>query len=316
MSAHFSRLLQQAIEKRKNLFQTTNALRLVNGQGDHLKGLTVDCFHKHLVIQIFDDSWEHQIGRVVEDLVKMLDPDYLIVKWRHSPDGRSLDAPTTKVFVEKKPAQTIVIENGLKFIVDCNDAINTGLFLDMRDNRKRVGRLAKGKSILNTFAYTCSFGVYARHFGAQQAINIDISKKALKKGEENYGLNGLMYKDFIVADTEEFLIKGIKKERRYDLIILDPPSFSRYGNKVFSVKKKMPSLIEQAIRSLNKEGYLFVSTNCSEISSLNLKRYITLESLKCQRTLKNIEAFGQGPDFPGSGSMKESYLTALLVSYR
>jgi 23S rRNA (cytosine1962-C5)-methyltransferase len=317
MSDQFStRLLDQSIEKRKKLFQSTQALRLVNGHGDHLKGLTVDCYHKHFVVQIFSDTWERSIDQVVDHLQKIFDPNYLIVKWRHSPDGRSLDSPRTKVFIEKTSAQTIVVENGLKFSVDCNDAVNTGLFLDMRENRKKMGHLAKGKSVLNTFAYTCSFGVYARHFGAKQVLNIDISKKALKRGEENYALNELTYSDFIVDNTEEFMARGIKKDRHYDLIILDPPSFSRYGNKIFSVTKKMPFLIEQAIRLLNKEGAIFISTNCSEISSLDLKRYITEESRKCQRLIKNMESLNQGPDFPGSGSMKESYLAALLVSYR
>lgn len=311
-----SKLFDQALVKRQAMMKVTNALRLINGKGDSCPGLTIDQYHQHFVIQLFDEQWEKELSEIVQYIDDKFRPQYIIAKWRISEDGRSLDDPQVKVLFQPADSKTTVIENGLKFQVDVNDTVNVGLFLDMRDNRQRVARLVKDKRVLNTFAYTCSFGVYCKAAGAQDVINIDISKKILEKGKANYQLNNLEIKppEFLVRDTEDYLRWCLKKGKKFDCIILDPPSFSRHDGHVFSIQKKISRLIEMAIESLTPQGNVFIATNCSSISIHQLKGYVIEKMRKFKYGVKQVESFHQAKDFTESGKMKESCLAALLVS--
>ena len=199
--------------------------------------------------------------------------------------------------------------------MDLNDGLNTGLFLDMRANRLRVGQACKDKRVLNCFAYTCSFGVYAKARGAKALVNVDISNKVLGRGRHNYELNGLKEDkgEFIKADASEYLQVAVKKGNRFDVIVIDPPSFARVGAKVFNVEKALPVLIENALKSLNEGGKIFVSTNFNGLSHGKLEQIF--KSLNRIRGFKKLTRLGQDKDFVGSGLIKESYLAALWVEY-
>lgn len=310
-------LINIAIAKRDNLNRLTNAMRLVNGKGDCLSGLTLDRYNRHFVIQVFSLEWVNRINEIKDFVIKNLEPQYLIVKDRTSPSGRSLDNPSVDVAVVNSSSETEVMENGIKFIVNLNDTVNTGLFLDMRRNRKLIASLSKGKSVLNCFAYTCSFGVYCRLYGAKEVLNVDISNKCLKKGKANYALNDIPYSDhdFIRGDCMQYLLRYAHKNRLFDMVILDPPSFSRYEGRVFSVKKDMVKLIGQGIRILKPQGHLFAATNFSGLSTPMLTGFIKKNAGVSGRTIKKLTPLGQDTDFPGSGLVKESYLAAVLANF-
>ena len=162
-------------------------MRSVNSQGDGLEGLIIDRFNKHFVAYILDARW-HPYQKTISDVLREhFEVVYLIFKDR----TRSASRIAVDVLIGQGNSQTIVEENGLRFHVDLNDHLNQGLFLDMRKNRKLVASCAPGRVVLNCFAYTCSFGVYCRKFGASQVTNVDISAKFLQKGKENYRLNHL-----------------------------------------------------------------------------------------------------------------------------
>jgi 23S rRNA (cytosine1962-C5)-methyltransferase len=172
--------------------------------------------------------------------------------------------------------------------------------------------------VLNGFAYTCSFGVYARSFGASRVVNVDVSQKYLDRGIQNYALNELpsLQDEFVKSDVEKYLSIAVKKKNLFDVIILDPPSFSRYESEVFTVKKALPKLIDSSLQILKSRGHLFVSTNFSEISTGLLGRWIQGSSEILQRPIKKIIPLGQDKDFPGSETMRESHLAALLVNFK
>ena len=306
-------LLESAIHKRKTLQGHTNAVRLVNGFGDGLEGLVLEQYGRHIVAQVFDEGWLKRQELLACFVKERLRGEYFIIKDRTQSASSKPDAIRSCVLMDGGSSKTIIEENEIKFEVDLNDTLNTGLFLDMRANRKRVTDGAKGRKVLNTFAYTCSFGVYAHAHGAVAVVNVDISRKNLNRGRINYGLNQLpsAENEFIRADAVQYLERAIKKDNRFDMIILDPPSFARHEGEVFSVKKDMPRLIEMAINVLNPDGVLFVATNFSEMSHDHLEGM--LETAAGDRTIKKVERLGQDVDFVGSGLMQESYLAALLV---
>lgn len=304
--------LEAALRRRRSLQNHTNALRLVDGPGDGLKGLILEQYADHFVAQIFHQRWfAHQ--EVLTDFIqRRCGGRYLIVKDRTQPVP-AREAVRSEVWIEEDGPRTVVEENGLKFGVDLDDGLNSGLFLDMRRNRKIIAGLSKGKKILNCFAYTCSFGVYARVAGAGSVVNVDISRKSLSRGRANYELNGLTpsRNEFIRADALEYLKRAVEKDNRFDLIILDPPSFARHGGGAFSVKKDLERLTALAMNVLNPGGFLFAATNLSSASYEDLERMVRAAALK--QAVKKIQRLGPDEDFTGSGLVPESSLTAVLA---
>ena len=301
--------LQAAVRYRGSLSLNTNAMRLVNGRGDGLEGLLIDRFNKHFVIYILDHFWRQHKDVIQKFLCENLDVQYLILK------DRSVSPVAVDILVDCGDSKTIVEENGLLFHVDLNDNLNQGLFLDMRKNRKLVASYAKDKAVLNCFAYTCSFGAYCRKFGAARVTNVDISSKILKIGQDNYRLNGLHVgrSEFVQDHAVQYMQRAAKRNNLFDIIILDPPSFSRYQGRVFSVKKDMPFTIEKALAALNVSGILFISTNLSSILRPQMEAWVHAAAKKAQRKVTEVNPLGQDVEFRHSGLMKESFLSALLV---
>ena len=309
--------LETAFARRGELLTITNAVRLVNGQGDGLPGLVIEKYHHHYVVHLLQAGWHGRLNDVVAYLTKKFNPHYLIEKDRAGAGETASENPRVHVVIDKEGPQTVVEENGLKFRVDLNDTVNTGLFLDMRANRKFLGEHCGAKAVLNCFSYTCSFGVYARQGKASRVVNVDMSGKILRRGEDNYRLSQFIpdKDEFTRADCMKYLEKAVKKNNFFDIVILDPPTFSRVDNKVFIVKKDMPKLVERAVKILKKGGGLFVSTNFSQLSHAMLEKMTRAAAQANQKKIKKIISLGQDTDFPGSGTMKESFLAALWVEF-
>jgi 23S rRNA (cytosine1962-C5)-methyltransferase len=306
-------LLMAAVSRREPMRSRTDALRLVNGFGDGMEGLFLEQYGHNCVAQVFDGRWLKEFEALTEFVKERLSAQYFIIKDRTRSPSSEPEAIKTYVCLQDTASQATVCENGLKFTVDLNDTLNVGLFLDMRRNRQLVSALAKDKRVLNCFAYTCSFGVYCRHAGALGVTNVDISKKNLARGRVNYELNGLSSapNEFIRSDAVEYLERAVKKDNRFDLIILDPPSFARHEGRTFSVKQDLAPLVDTAIKVLNPGGALFVATNYSVMTASDLEEMA--HAALGERPVRRIEHLTQDEDFPGSGTMQESYLAAVLV---
>jgi len=307
--------IEAAISRRKPLRNITNALRLVNGLGDGLPGLVLEQYDDNCVIHLFDKRWLTHKEALAKFVESRLEARYLIIKERLDPQALKSEQINPHVCIDEAPSQTVVQENALLFGVDLNDGLNSGLFLDMRHNRKIVAGLTKGLRVLNCFAYTCSFGVYARASGASSVTNVDISRKGLDHGRENYELNRLdcAEGEFVRADALTYMKLALKKGNRFGCVILDPPSFARHDGKIFSVKKDFAVLIDAAMKILDPGGVLLAATNFSGLSHQALKDMIVT---KGGEQVKSIKQLGQDTDFRGSGRMPESYLAALLVTTR
>ncbi len=306
-------LFKNAFAKRESLRKITNAIRLVNGKGDLLDDLLIEQYANHFVAQIYHPRWLEQAQFLTDCLQDHFQVDYFILKDRCKDTSANPDAFKSHVLVANKPSKTIIQENGLKFEVDLNNGLNSGLFLDMRQNKLLIAQSCKDKKVLNCFSYSCSFGVYAKHFGAYEVINVDISKKILELGKRNYELNDLTPGPFemVKLDTVKYLERAVKKDNCFDIIIIDPPTFARVEGKVFHVQKALPKLIENALHVLNPHGKLFVSSNLTSLSHNHLEHMLKVSS----RIPKKIHRLGQDKDFVGSGLIKESYLAAIWAEF-
>jgi len=185
----------------------------------------------------------------------------------------------------------------------------------MRDARLFFANNCVGKAVLNLFAYTCSFALYARKHKAAKAVNVDISKKNLNKGKENYLLNEIepSQGEFFCGSTEEYIDWAIKKEKKFGGIAIDPPSFSKNSKETFSLAKDFSNLAEKAVKILDDKGVILLATNYSKWSGETLLKTAKDAFAANGKTFNLLQKGTQGFDFPGSGESKESCMNWVVV---
>ena len=221
------------------------------------------------------------------------------------------DVAPLALFVEDAPQDFSVMENGLHFHVSMKEGYSYGLFLDQRDNRRRLltGHIAAGFPlcapsaacrVLNTFAYTCGFSVAAAKAG-HHTTSLDLSKKYLEWGKRNFALNGLdpAAHDFIYGDVFDWLRRLAKKGRLFDAVLLDPPTFSQSKESgVFRAEKDYGKLVALALPLLAPDGILFASTNCATIPPEDFLASVTDAIRHAGRRVAQQHYVPQPPDFP------------------
>ena len=210
---------------------------------------------------------------------------------------------------EAQALQAVVTEHHLKFGIDFTAGYSVGLFVDQRGNRKFV-REAKPKRVLNCFAYTCSFSVAAASAGAQ-TVSLDLSKKSLTRGRENFSLNELSTEghQFIADDVRPVLRRMARRGDKFDMIILDPPTFSRTkGGPAFHVEKDFEDLIAAALEIADRDAKILLSTNCETLSEQNLERMARF-SLKLTRRTGSLHRQPPPADFPPGAGARSIWLT-------
>jgi 23S rRNA (cytosine1962-C5)-methyltransferase len=205
--------------------------------------------------------------------------------------------------------QTIATERRLKFGIDFGAGFSVGLFPDQRENRSYIRRMAPQR-LLNCFAYTCSFSVSAACVGAT-TLNIDLSKKSLARGRENFALNNLptLGHRFIADDVMTVLQRLARKGERFDVIILDPPTFSRSpGGKTFHVENDFEKLLVDSLELTERNSHVLVSTNCSTLREHALE-VMARYGLKAARRAGTFHRSPSLPDFPPGTGASSIWLT-------
>ncbi|MEY4512857.1 MAG: hypothetical protein RLZZ450_4979 [Pseudomonadota bacterium] len=291
--------LSLALDKRRALGlpnASTNAYRLVHGEGDGIEGLTVDVYDRHLVASVYSDDYGEREQAFIADLARL---DFAGVYLKHRPrqanelaeTERRERAPEQAVVGTSAPASLVVMENGVPFEVRLGDGLSTGLFLDQRDNRARVMALAPGKSVLNLFAYTCGFGAVAAASAAAHTVNIDVSRNALERGRRNYELTGNASDahTFLARDVFETLPKLAKREQRFDVVILDPPSYASTRRGRFSVERDYPELATIAIRLVAEGGSLLACLNHHKLDQRALEKAVSSAGNSASRPVRTLE---------------------------
>jgi 23S rRNA (cytosine1962-C5)-methyltransferase len=205
--------------------------------------------------------------------------------------------------------QTIATERRLRFGIDFNAGFSVGLFPDQRENRSYVRRIAP-RRLLNCFAYTCSFSVSAAHVGAT-TVNLDLSKKSLARGRENFALNNLptLGHRFIADDVMTVLPRLARKGEKFDVIILDPPTFARSpGGKTFHVENDFEKLLVDSLELAERDSHILISTNCSTLRAHALE-VMARYGLKAARRAGTFHRSPPLPDFPPGTGATSMWLT-------
>ncbi len=251
----------------------TNAYRLINRAGDGFPDLTVDRYADVLVANIYNQGVKVQPPQaILKTLAEHSEAQAVYVKYRPT-QASALDDSARRELAPGEPLlgrameHVEVRENGLRYVIRPGEGLNPGLFVDMREGRAWVRANAAGKTVLNCFAYTCAFGVAALAGGAARVLNLDISRPYLDWGRSNAELNGFTTAptDFVKGDTFDWLKRFGKRGQRFDLVILDPPSYSTTRETRFSVERDMARLVALAAQMVQPDGCMMACTNCEQL---------------------------------------------------
>jgi len=287
-----SRPLHAALVRRLPLLvdPTVNASRLLTGDFEDVPGLVAERYGQVVIMQLLQERQAltdalPDIARWYRDTLHV-QAVYLKRSIRRGKDGTGptihrepADLATAELLYGKPVPDEIEIHEGdLRFTVRPRDPLSVGLFLDHRDNRRRVRELAEGKDVLNLFAYTCGFSLAAALGGATSTVSVDLSPKHLDWGRANFALNGVKENGhhFVQADAFQFLERAQQNGQTFDLVILDPPSFAhgRKRGQDFSVARDLPALVRASLAVLRPECVMIVSTNLRRMPLSALKECV------------------------------------------
>ena len=313
--------LTQAVARRRQAdLSATNALRLVNGEGDGLPGLVVERFADFLLVQLYARSWEAHLDLLTAVLAETVRPAGIYLKTRPR-QTRELAAKgqTGKlgrlVWGQKASFPLPVIENSLTFLVDLQEGLHTGLFLDQRRNRQDFMARVGGRRVLNLFAFTGAFSVAAVAAGARQVTSVDAAGAYLDRAAENFRANDIDPRkhEFLTGDCFRVLEELVRAKRRFDVVLMDPPSFSTTRQSRFTTRGGTSELVTQALRLLPAGGLLICSSNHQKVDLADFLKEIRRGALQAKRELRVLATFAQPEDFPFSVTFPEGRYLKYLV---
>jgi len=293
-----------------------NGIRLIHAESDGIPGLIVDQYGKVLVMQLGSAGPEHWRDTLADILQELCAP--VCIYERSDSDGRKLEGLPTRSGVLRGalPAQVEVTEHGLRFAVDVTVGQKTGFYLDQRDNRALTGTLALEKDVLNCFCYTGGFSLYALRGGAKSVLSIDSSQEALQLAQRNVQLNGLdsARAEWQCADVFEALRKLRDQNRKFDLIVLDPPKFAPTAAFAEKAARAYKDINLLGFKLLRPGGLLFTYSCSGGISDELFQKIVAGAALDAGIDAQIVKKLNAAPDHPVLLSFPEgAYLKGLLL---
>ena len=292
------RRVREAVDYRRS-FADLQSCRLIFAESDRLPALIVDSFGGVLVLQCLALGMERFKQDVVDALVELMHPQGI---WERNdvPVRRHEGLPlTTGLLYGEVPDRVEFRENGVRFWVDVKEGQKTGFFLDQKENRAAIAPFVTGQRVLDCFSHTGSFALHAGHYGAREVTGVDISDYACQFAEENARLNGLERTvRFKAANCFDLLAEESRRGEKYDVIILDPPAFTKTRSAVESARRGYKEINLRAMKMIRPGGIL-VTCSCSQHIVPTLFREIVSEAARDARVqLRQIEFRTQGRDHP------------------
>ncbi len=316
--AFLRRLLEAAWEYRKKTVDTS-CCRLVFGEADWLPGLTVDKFSDVLVVQSLALGIDRLKPLLLEQLVKILAKDGVAVRGIYERSDAKVreqeGMPRQKGFLGAEfPTKVEIVENGVRYLVDVKDGQKTGFFLDQKYNRLAIQKLCGGARVLDCFTHTGSFALNAGLGGAKEVLGVDASELAVSQAEENAALNGLSDRvKFQCADVFELLPALRDAGERYDVVILDPPAFTKSRAAVKNAIKGYREINRKGL-GLVKDGGFLATCSCSHFMTPELFTETIAQAAKSvHKRVRQVEYRTQAPDHPILWAAEESYYLKFYI---
>ena len=314
----FEKRVRDAWEYRKKVVDT-GSCRVIFAEADFLPGLVVDIFSDVLVVQSLALGIDRYKEIIVSILKKILAEDEIFIRGVYERSDvkvrRQEGMELTKGFLgEEFPTLVEIEENGVKYQVDIKDGQKTGFFLDQKYNRLAIQKLCKGARVLDCFTHTGSFALNAGIAGASSVIGVDASQLAVDQATENAKLNGLSDRvEFLCADVFDLLPELEERGEKFDVVILDPPAFTKSRSSVKNAVKGYREINLRAMK-LVKDGGFLATCSCSHFMDYELFTQTIGQAAKnVHKRLRQVEYRTQAPDHPILWAADESYYLKFYI---
>ena len=301
--AFWYRRLSQAWEYRKKTVDTSSC-RLVFGEADFMPGIVIDKFEDVLVIESLFYGIDRLKGRLLDILKTILAQDGIVIRGiyeRSDAKVREQEGLPRYKGLLSAPFDTKVpiVENGVHYLVDVENGQKTGFFLDQKYNRLAIQRICKEATVLDCFTHTGSFALNAAYGGAREVLAVDASELAIEQARENARLNHFEDRvTFQVADVFDFLPALEEKKKQFDVVILDPPAFTKSRHSIKNAVKGYREINTRGMRLVKSGGYL-ATCSCSHFMDPELfSKTIAQAAKNAHKRLRQVEFRQQAPDHP------------------
>ena len=320
----FEGRLAAAARVRAPLLQgDTTGYRLVHGENDGLPGLVIDRYDQTSVLKLYTAAWVPHLRHVLPALAAVAPAERLILRFGQAVQTQPHDLhglrDGTILFGPDLDGPVVFQENGLRFEADPIHGQKTGFFLDQRENRARVEKLAAGKTVLDVFSYTGGFSLYAARGGARAVVSLDASRPALAAAARNFALNqdqGAVVAakhELLAEDAFQALARLGQSGRRFDLVIIDPPAFAKKQDQVARALMAYGKLTHLGLGVLRSGGTLVLASCSSRVSAQSFFATVNRAAVQAGRPLHEIERTGHPLDHP-VGFPEGAYLKCLFAT--
>ena len=310
--------LRDAWEYRKSTVDTASC-RLVFGEADFLPGIVIDKFSDVLVVESLALGINRIKDAILELLRKILQEDGVSIRGiyeRSDAKVRLQEGMERKNGFLSQPFDTKIpiVENGVKYLVDVAEGQKTGFFLDQKYNRLAIQRLCRNARVLDCFTHTGSFALNAGIAGAKEVLGVDASELACEQARENAALNGLQDRvKFRCEDVFELLPRLEKEKQLFDVVILDPPAFTKSKSSIKNAVKGYREINLRAMKLVRPGGYL-ATCSCSHFMDYELfTKTIRQAAQNVHKRLRQVEFRTQAPDHPILWAADESYYLKFYI---
>jgi 23S rRNA (cytosine1962-C5)-methyltransferase len=301
--AELARRVRAAVALRERLLSpaVAGSCRLVHGEGDGLPGLAVDRLGEFLLVYKYSRAAEAYLERLVPVLQAELAPAGVYMQDRvRGVVADERRPPAFHLTGKTAPPELEVEEDGLRFVVDPSAPVSPGLFLDLREGRRLCERLASGRRVLNLFSFTGSFGVRAVRAGATQVVNVDAAARSHARCRQNLVASGLAAEacEAHTGDAFAFLERKRQRGERFDLVIVDPPPFSRVKDRVFSAMRDWEELLQAIAHVVEPGGEILAISNAAKLEEGELLSALGRGAGLAGREARLVGELGLPEDFP------------------
>ena len=316
--AFFHQRLEGAFDLRRRVLGLDGpgqACRLVFSEGDGLSGLTVDRYDRWLVVQFTALALAQRRDLLVEALVELARPEGIYLRTeRGMGQLEGLQIQDGPLWARTPPSPIAIEDDGLQVLVNLAQGQKTGYYLDQRDNRRAVARLARGRRVLDAFCYSGGFGLHAARAGATSVLGVDSSEPALELASANARRNGLDNIVFVKDDLFKRLDALVTAGERFGLVVLDPPKFARNQHAIDEALRGYRRLQTLALRLLEPQGIL-VTCCCSGLITADMLIDLLAQlAVEEGRDVQILERRGQAADHPVAVTCLESNYLKCLIS--
>ena len=311
--------VKNAWEYRKKVMDDITSCRVIFGEADFLPGIVIDKFSDVLVVESLALGIDRLKETIVRILKNLMEEDGIHIRGVYERSDAKVreqeGMERYKGFLgEPFDTKVEIVENGVRYYVDVKDGQKTGFFLDQKYNRRAVAKLCKGARVLDCFTHTGSFALNAGLAGASHVTGVDASELGVRQARENAALNGLSDRvDFVCEDVFDLLPRLEKQGEKYDVVILDPPAFTKSRN---SVKKAVKGYREINLRGMKlvKDGGYLATCSCSHFMDYELfTKTIGQAAASVHRRLRQVEFKTQAPDHPILWGAGDSYYLKFYI---